>query len=73
MYIQRLSQAGCRATARSWHDHAAILRTSAQASYLNPAQRQQLGAKPKPPIDKPIAGSMAPRRSEPCATRARSK
>lgn len=42
MLIQRLSQAGCRATARSWRDHAAILRLNAQAAYLTFEQQRQL-------------------------------
>ena len=42
MFIQRLSQAGCLASAQSWRAHAEILRTHAQASYLKENQRQVL-------------------------------
>lgn len=42
MYIQRLSQAGCFASARSWRAHAEFLRVNAQASYLNDHQRKVL-------------------------------
>ena len=42
MFIQRLSQAGCLASARSWRAHAEILRTHAQASHLKESQRQVL-------------------------------
>jgi hypothetical protein len=42
MYIQRLSQTGCFASARSWRAHAEILRANAQASHLCEKQRQLL-------------------------------
>lgn len=42
MFIQRLSRAGCLASAESWRAHAEILRTHAQASHLKENQRQVL-------------------------------
>jgi hypothetical protein len=42
MHIQRLSQAGCLETARSWPAHADILRENARMSYLDEQQRVQL-------------------------------
>jgi len=42
MHIQRLSQAGCFASARSWRAHADILRANAQASYLDQDNRHVL-------------------------------
>jgi hypothetical protein len=42
MFIQRLSYAGCLASAQSWRAHAEILRTHAQASYLKKDKRQVL-------------------------------
>jgi hypothetical protein len=42
MFVQRLSRAGCLASAHSWREHAEILRTHAQVSYLNEDRRQIL-------------------------------
>jgi len=42
MHIQRLSQAGCLASACSWRAHAEILRANAQASYLGEDRHQVL-------------------------------
>jgi len=42
MFVQRLSQGGCLASAHSWREHAEILRTHAQVSYLNEDWRQIL-------------------------------